>query len=100
MDRRPDIIASLRFLSTEEGGRKGPTPPGIFRCLLEFEGAKFDCGLHLEGTGPLAPGVAAVVPITLLFPALIKPRLKVGSRFELREIATIATGVVIEVSAD
>jgi hypothetical protein len=97
MERQPDIIASVRFYSPEEGGRKGSTPPHMFRCPLEFEGNKFDCGLHLEKVGPLAPGTTATVPITLLFPALIKPRLKVGSRFTLWEMGTIAEGVVEQV---
>ena|SRR5579871_1377292 len=100
MARQPDIIASVRFYPTEQGGRKGPTPPHIFRCPLEFEGEKFDCGLHLDETGSLAPGMSAKVPITLLFPALLKPRLKVGSRFTLWEGRTIADGVVEKVIAD
>jgi len=94
MERQPDIIASIRFYPTEQGGRKGSTPPVIFRCPLEFEGEKYDCALHLEKSGPLAPGMTATVPITLLFPGLIKPRLKVGSRFTLWERGTIAEGVV------
>jgi hypothetical protein len=97
MERNPDIIASVRFYATERGGRKEPTPPGIFRCPLEFEGKKFDCGLHLEKIGSIAPGTDATVPISLLFPALIKPRLKVGSRFTLWEMRTIAEGVVEQI---
>ncbi len=100
MERAPDIIASVRFYPTEKGGRKGPTPRHIFRCQLEFEDEKFDCGLHLESVGPLIPGMLATVPITLLFPALIKARLKVGSRFTLWELGEIACGVVEKVSND
>lgn len=97
MERQPDIIASVRFYPTERGGRKGPTPPRMFRCPLEFKGEKYDCGLHLEKSGPLSPGMTATVPITLLSPALIKPRLKVGSRFTLWERGTIGEGVVEQV---
>jgi hypothetical protein len=42
----------------------------------------------------------ATVPITLLFPALIKPRLKAGSLFTLWELRTIAEGVVEQVLPD
>jgi hypothetical protein len=100
MERRPDIIASVRFYATNAGGRSGPTPPQIFRCPLEFEGEKFDCGLHLAETGPVAPGTTVTVPITLLFPALIKPRLEVGSQFTLWETKTIAAGVVERILPD
>jgi hypothetical protein len=95
--RGPDIIASVRFYSTEEGGRRVPTSPKLFKCPLDFEGEKFDCGLHLEQSGPLSPGSNATVPITFLFPDLIKPRLKVGSPFTLWEMRTIAEGVVEQI---
>src|SRR5437762_2736828 len=100
MNGRPDIIASLHFFGTDEGGRNGPTPPKIFRCPLEFDGEKFDCVLHLEETGPLSPGSKATLPITFLFPELIKPRLRIGNEFTLWEMRTIADGVVDEVLLD
>lgn len=100
MARQPDIIASVHLYPTENGGRKGPTPRRIFRCPLEFEGEKFDCGLHLEAVGALAPGASATVPITLLAPTIIKPRLKVGSRFALWEMRTIGEGIVEQVLPD
>jgi hypothetical protein len=100
MKRQSDIIASVRFLPTSQGGRKGPTPRRIFRCPLEFEGEKFDCGLDLESSGPLFPGMTATIPITLLFPKLVKPRLKVGSKFTLWEMGMIAEGVVERVFSD
>lgn len=96
----PDIIASVRLYTTEEGGRGVSTAPKLFKCPLEFEGEMFDCGLHLEETGPLEPGAKATVPITLLFPELIKLRLKVGSRFTLWEMKTIGEGVVEQVLPD
>ncbi len=98
--RGPDIIASVRFYPTEEGGRRVATSPMLFKCPLEFKGEKFDCGLHLEKSGALAPGATATVPITLLFPTLVKPRLKVGSRFTLWEMRTIAEGVVEQILPD
>ncbi len=73
------------------------TSPRIFKCPLEFEGEKFDCGLHLEESGPLSPGSEATIPITFLFPELVKPRLQVGSRFTLWEMRTIAEGVVEQI---
>jgi len=90
----------VRFYTAQEGGRTHITPPNLFKCPLEFEGEKFDCGLHLEESGPLAPGANATIPITLVFPHLIKPRLKIGSRFTLWELKTIAEGIVQEILPD
>lgn len=95
--RGPDIIASLSLYSDSEGGRRLPIRPPIFKCPLEFEGEKFDCGIHLAEGSPLFPGSSASVPITFLFPELIKSRLKVGSRFTLWEMRTIGEGIVQEI---
>jgi hypothetical protein len=100
MRGQPDIIATVRFFTTEEGGRPVPTPVTVFRCLLEFEEEKFDCGLLLSKVGSLAPGATAIVPVAFLYPELIKPRLKVGSRFTLWELRTIAEGVVEQIVDD
>jgi hypothetical protein len=100
MKGKPDMIATVRLYPTEAGGRRGPTPPDMFGCPLEFERDKFDCRLFLQEVGSLAPGATAKVPIAFLFPELIKPRLKVGSRFTLWEMRTIAEGVVEEILPD
>ena len=94
---KPDIIVSLRFYTTAEGGRKGPLPPEKFGCPFEFQGELFDCRLLLEATGALTPGAKATVPVIFLRPDLIKARLQVGSRFTLWEMGTIAEGVVKEI---
>ena len=96
MTRGPDIVASIHFFPTSEGGRRVLTPPNLFRCPLEFEGEKFDCALHLA-TGSVAPGATARLPITILRPDLVKPRLKLGSKFTLWEMGTIAEGVVDQI---
>lgn len=100
MTRGPDIIASVRFYPVHDGGREGSTSYPIFRCPLEFEGERFDCGLLLDEVGPLAPGMTASVPIILLSPALIKSRLRIGSKFTLWEIHPIAEGVVERILSD
>jgi hypothetical protein len=100
MSGQPDIIASVRFYTTEAGGRKGPTPPDKFGCPFDFQGEKFDCRLLLGGVGSIAPGATARVPIAFLYPELVKPRLKVGNGFTLWEMRTIAVGVVEEILPD
>ena len=91
------LLRQCDFILQEEGGRHVATSTNIYKCPLEFEGEKFDCGLHLEQIGPLLPGSKATLPITFLFPDLIKPRLHVGSKFTLWEMRTIAEGVVEQI---
>lgn len=100
MKGQPDIIATVRLYVTDAGGRKGHTPPEVFGCLFTFEGEKFDCRLLLQEVGPLAPGASTKVPVAFLYPELIKPRLKVGSRFTLWEMKAIGDGIVEEIIPD
>jgi len=94
---KPDIIVSLRFYTTAEGGRKGSLSQEKFGCPFEFQEVLFDCRLLLEETGALTPGAKATVPVIFLRPDLIKARLQVGSRFTLWEMGTIAEGVVQDI---
>lgn len=93
---QPDVMATVRLLPTEEGGRTSAMPPEVFRCVFEFEGAGFDCALLLTEVGPLAPGEEATVPVAFLFPEYVKDRLQPGSRFRLWEGKHIAEGEIVE----
>lgn len=95
---KPEIIATVRFLNTDEGGRKGPTPDKSFGCLFSFGEENFDCRLDLSKTGPIEPGQKVSVPIKFLFPEYVKELLKPGSRFYLRELRKIAEGEIISTS--
>jgi hypothetical protein len=94
---RPDVMATVRLLSTEEGGRSSATPPEVFKCVFEFEGEGFDCALLLSEVGPLAPGDETTVPVAFLFPEYVKGRLQRGSRFRLWEGKHIAEGEILDV---
>jgi hypothetical protein len=91
---KPDLIANIQLRTTDEGGRKGPTLAEYLRCIFGFQAEFFDCQLLLQDVGPLYPGTAARVPIAFLNPQLIKDRLRPGDKFILREVQTIAEGVV------
>jgi len=92
-----DIIAKVTLLSTNGGGRQGPTPTSVFGCPLEIEDKYFDCRLDLSEAGPLSPGDTATAPISFLYPKLALPLLKVGSNFSLWEGGTIGHGIVVDV---
>ena len=94
MNIAPDILATVYFYSSDEGGRQTPTPSDKLNCILDLEGEYFDCRLLLDETGSLLPGQEALVPIKFLYPDLVKPKLKLGDKFHLRESKTIAEGVV------
>lgn len=90
----PDILVTLRFLSTMEGGRKGPTPPDSLSSILEYDGRFYDCRLLLRDVGSVAPGETKTVPIKLLFPELVKAAMREGEVIRLRESAPIAAGII------
>ena len=91
---RLDVIVRLRFYSTAEGGRKGPTPERIFKCIFVFRSENFDCALMLEGIGSVHPGQTVTVPIVFLCPDLLEGRLHPGDTIHLREARIIAVGEV------
>jgi len=97
---RPEIIADLEFLATDQGGRRGLTPRDRFKCPLQYDGEYFDCVLDLESCSPISPGERMSVPIQFLCPELIVPRLYVGAPVAPWELRIIARGVVTELSTD
>jgi hypothetical protein len=90
----PDIIAKIRFYTTQEGGRQKPITVQIYKGVMQFQGEQFSCGLLLKEVYPIDLGATVTVPMLFLVPNQIKPRLKVGDHFTLREIGTVGEGVV------
>jgi hypothetical protein len=86
----PEIVADLQFLSTAEGGRRGPTPDRVFGCPLEYDGELFDCRLDLSEIGPVSPGQRVTVSIQFLSPQRIVPRLSAGCAISLWEMSAAA----------
>ena len=90
----PEIIARIRFYSTKEGGRAGPTPTDTLRCMFVLGEEMYDCVLVLKDIGSVRPGETVTVPIQFLVPDLLRGRLESGDKFYLRELRVIAEGVV------
>lgn len=90
-------IVEVAMLTTEDGGRRGPTPPHQFGCIFQVEDDYFDCRIDLSTSGALTPGQTATVPIAFLHPDDVVPRLSVGTRCTLREARVIAHAVVRKV---
>lgn len=92
-----DIVASVYFLKTSEGGRECATPPMRMGCIFEYDHRLFDCMLMLDGKPKIYPGETAIVAIKFLPPEVIKPMLSKGTQFILRDYRTIARGIVDEI---
>jgi hypothetical protein len=95
----PHILAEIRLLPTEAGGRKGPTPPDVFVCQMGG-GEYFEMRMDLSSIGSLSPGSTARVPIRFSHPEYINFLIQVGTEFALSEIGEsgkIGGGKVLEV---
>jgi hypothetical protein len=93
----PDVVATLRLVPSDKGGRHSPIMASGFGCLFEHDGNVNDCRLLLEGTGDVWPGQQLTVPIKFLRPDLVRSRLRVGDSFRLFEGKVIAHGVIDEI---
>ena len=95
----PHILAEIRLLPTEAGGRKGPTPPDVFVCQMGG-GEPFEIRMDLSRIGSLSPGSTARVPIRFSHPGYVNFLIQVGTEFALRdtgESGKIGGGKVLEV---
>ena len=93
----PHILAEVRLLPTDAGGRKGPTPADVFVCRMGNGGEYFEMLMDLSAIGSLSPGSTARVPIRFSRPEYINPLIQVGTEFSLNEVGKIGGGKVLEV---
>lgn len=92
-----DILASLRFRTSEEGGRKSAPPRDVFRCIFTIHGRNFDCGLLLKGLPTFKLGDTISAQVVFLDPQTVRSVIKVGDEFTLREDRIIAEGRIEEI---
>lgn len=96
---QPDFVAKVRFVTTEEGGRKGFAATGYrptFKLLdqTEMTSAK----QKFRGTDQVQPGQEVISEIRIIWVEAFEQKLSVGTDFELREGSrTVAKGEIIEV---
>jgi len=89
-----NILATISFIRTEDGGRNGPLPSGRIGYILEVSGQSFSCWLLNPKGIPVEPGGAAQLEMVLAAPELALPLLKEGRRFELKDHRKVATGII------
>ncbi|GGY85906.1 hypothetical protein ACFFTM_16920 [Pseudoduganella plicata] len=93
---QPDALITLRFLSSEEGGRLQPAGGRTFGCPMIIDGEGYDCRLLLDGL-VLQPGKLYEVPVKFLRRDYADERLHVGTPITLWEGKTIASGTISRV---
>jgi hypothetical protein len=96
----PGILAKLHFYETSAGGRKAPLIYPWHGCIFEFEGELRECRLLLNDEIPVSPGQTIALPIVLLRPEVVLPKLRIGQTFFLRDgMRRIARGEVVEIQS-
>ena len=91
-----DIIISVRFLTTSEGGRATPVQGRFYSCPLFIDGEGFDCRLLLDDQ-ILDFGVRSEVPVRFLYRDKAMPRMELGAQVHLWEGRNVAEGKIIQV---
>ena len=94
MRNAPDALITVRLLPSEQGGRQGPTPDRIFRCIMVIDGVNLDVRLNLDRQGSLQPGMIRDVEINFLNPEFAKFHVRAGEEFQLRETSIIGSRLV------
>lgn len=96
-DKVYDIVADIKLLSTNEGGRTLPLPLPWFGCPMKIKDEYFDCRIYYDA--PIYPGDKVEgVHVRFLSTKTVLSLLNVGFEFTLWEQKTIASGVVTEIN--
>jgi translation elongation factor EF-Tu-like GTPase len=90
-----DFVASLDFLSPDEGGRVMPVASG-YRPQFHLSGASADCRLEFEEEGALPTGQVHRASVQLMDPERFGESLRPGATFTLREASRIYARGIIE----
>jgi hypothetical protein len=97
IDRPVHIEAEIRFLTTAEGGRRGPVRSG-YRAPHNFgaKGENFDAA-HEYPDGQLALGETVTAKMWFLFPGLQRGQLFEGLEFTVWEDKLVARARITKV---
>lgn len=96
----PDFIATVTYLTTAQGGRKGITASG-YKPLIKFDGREelTSCEQLFVDRDNVFPGETAVAEMRILSKSPFRKSLAAGQRFELFEaLRLIAHGELVEIT--
>lgn len=100
MDRKkPDFIATLKYYTTGEGGRRTPAISGYRpQVKFDFEEVQTSGQQVFIDKDIVYPGDAVNAEISMASPVIFKSRLSCGMAFEFREGARVmGTGQICEI---
>ncbi|AWA31067.1 elongation factor Tu [Flavobacterium magnum] len=98
MDNNPHFIAELKYLKTEDGGRKTAAKSG-YRPQVQFDFEKMSTSGSQKFVDKeiVFPGESVLAEITLLSPQFFEYKLKVGMQFNFHEGPIIVgSGKILE----
>jgi translation elongation factor EF-Tu-like GTPase len=99
MNKTPDFIAELHYLTTEQGGRKTPAWSG-YRPQVKFGFSEMQTSGQQKFIDKeiVYPGDFVKAEISIISVDFFKNKLKIGLDFEFREASrVIGTGKIIEI---
>jgi len=98
--RKPDFTAELRYLTTEEGGRKTPVWSIGYRPQVKFpfEDVQTSGEQTFLNKEVVYPGDTVIAEIAIISTEIFEYKLAAGQEFDFREGARIiGTGKILEV---
>ena len=99
MNKTPDFIAALQYLTTEQGGRKTPAFTNYFP-QLKFKFSEYQCGGQQKFIDKqvVNPGEHVTAEIALLSTEPFENKLNVGFEFDIKEGSKIVgTGIILQI---
>ena len=99
MQKTPDAIVEVRFMTHEEGGRTEPVDPAHFSAVFEIDRA-YHSGRFLpflSGGEFMELGRSYEVPVVFVFPELVLHKIFAGKILPIWDGRVVATGKVIRV---
>lgn len=93
---KPEAVIRVRFLTTEEGGRKSPIEGDKYGCPIMVNEHGFDCRFILDGGARFELGESYEISVKFLNPDLALKELREGIEISLWEGKTIARGEVVK----
>ncbi|HFD11985.1 MAG TPA: hypothetical protein ENJ32_05920 [Crenotrichaceae bacterium] len=92
---KPEAIIHVRFLTTDEGGRKSPISGERYGCPVMVGSDGYDCRFVLSDI-LFELGKEYDIPIKFLNPNIAFQHLQVGTEISLWEGKTIGIGKVVK----